>query len=130
MASEKRYKFERLLNNLLYLTIIKILFTGCIKSFYIDEKLIDFLQASHQKPGVLAGCFQRYLDGTINDDDKSDRPSLLREQKIDNKNKRKKGCKENKCRTQGTRKCSPKGRRDYKCQCRRGYAGRYCERGN
>ena len=34
--------------------------------------MIDFLQAAHKKPGVLAGCFQRYLDGTSNDADKSE----------------------------------------------------------
>ena len=34
---------------------------GCVNNFYIDDKTIDFLQAAHRRPGVLAGCYQRYL---------------------------------------------------------------------
>ena len=32
---------------------------GCVNNFYIDDKTIDFLQAAHRRPGVLAGCYQR-----------------------------------------------------------------------
>ena len=34
---------------------------GCVNNFYIDDKTIDFLQAAHRRPGVLAGCYQRCL---------------------------------------------------------------------
>ena len=33
---------------------------GCVNNFFIDDKTIDFLQAAHRRPGVLAGCYQRY----------------------------------------------------------------------
>ena len=95
----------------------------------MDDKMIDFLQAAHNKRGVLSGCFKRYLDGTINDENQSEQKSLKRKGKKDRKPKNR-GCKENRCRSTGTRKCLPRGRQDYKCKCRRGYAGRYCERGN
>merc|ERR1740137_191160 len=97
---------------------------GCIKNFFIDDKMIDFLQASHSKKGVLSGCFKRYLDGQINDSHQSSPPRKVKKDKP----KRKRGCKENRCRSSGTRKCLPRGRKDYKCKCRRGYAGRYCEK--
>ena len=95
----------------------------------MDEKMIDFLQAAHTKTGILSGCFQRHLHGTINDVQQS-KQTMIKRKKTKEKKPRKKGCKANKCRRTGTRKCLPKGRKDYKCKCRRGYAGRYCERGN
>merc|ERR1719347_1451971 len=100
---------------------------GCIINFFMDEKMIDFLQAAHTKTGILSGCFQRHLHGTINDVQQS-KPTIIQRKKTNEKKPRKKGCKANKCRRTGTRKCLPKGRKDYKCKCRRGYAGRYCER--
>ena len=33
------------------------------------------------------------------------------------------------CRETGTRGCSPKEGGNYRCRCKRGFAGRYCERG-
>ena len=99
--------------------------SGCIINFFMDDKMIDFLQAAHSKKGVLSGCFKRYLDGQINDSHQSSPPRKVKKDKM----KRKRGCKENRCRSTGTRKCLPRGRKDYKCKCRRGYAGRYCEKG-
>merc|ERR1711892_1568835 len=97
---------------------------GCIINFFMDDKMIDFLQAAHSKRGVLSGCFKRYLDGQINDSHQRSPPRKPTKDKL----KRKRGCKENRCRSTGTRKCLPRGRKDYKCQCRRGYAARYCEK--
>ena len=33
------------------------------------------------------------------------------------------------CRETGTRGCSPREGGNYRCKCKRGFAGRYCERG-
>ena len=39
----------------------KNVFLGCIKEFYIDDKLIDFLQAARKRHAVDAGCYTRQL---------------------------------------------------------------------
>jgi hypothetical protein len=93
---------------------------GCITKFYIDDKTIDFLQAAHRRPGVLAGCHQRYLTSGV----------VLQEQGGRSRGRgRKEGCQGNRCREPGTRGCSPKEGGNYRCRCTRGFAGRYCERG-
>merc|ERR1712130_36683 len=38
------------------------------------------------------------------------------------------GCEGHQCRETGTRGCSPKDGGNYRCRCKRGFAGRYCER--
>ena len=57
-----------------------------------------------------------------------ERPSR-REKKERSRRDKEKGCTGgNRCRREGTRSCEPQGRRDYRCKCKRGYTGRYCER--
>jgi len=115
---------------------------GCVNNFFIDDKTIDFLQAAHRRPGVLAGCYQRYLTSALTLADSETEPgmankeSLIRD-KISRKNRRgktgrggrkKNGCDGHRCREIGTRGCSPKEGGNYRCRCKRGFAGRYCER--
>ena len=63
---------------------ICIQLSGCIINFFMDDKMIDFLQAAHNKRGVLSGCFKRYLDGTINDENQSEQMTLKRKGKNEN----------------------------------------------
>lgn len=114
---------------------------GCIINFYIDDKIIDFLQASKQRNGILSGCFQRYLLGTSSYSSMSrtyEKKSRKSRKKEDSgrrqdigkrrRDRGKKGCLTNKCRPAGTRSCKANGRRNYKCRCKRGFAGRYCKK--
>ena len=118
----------------------------------INQKQVDFLQSGQREGGILPGCYQRYSGRTS-----SDQNSLIRERPGDRpgdrearrgrkeRRRRRKeaggggvsvrgggrggvGCEANKCRREGTRHCNPRGKRDYKCSCKRGYTGRYCER--
>jgi slit protein 2 len=110
---------------------------GCVTNFYIDDKTIDFLQAAHQRPGVLAGCFQRYLTSSValaDSETGPDWPEPRREGGRGRKGRgrvgrQKEGCEDHRCRETGTRGCSPRSGGNYRCRCKRGYAGRYCERG-
>ena len=52
--------FHLFYNFLPFFIIFFIFFyLGCINNFFMDDKSIDFLQAAHRRPGVLAGCYQR-----------------------------------------------------------------------
>jgi len=114
---------------------------GCILEMFINQKQVDFLQSGQREGGILPGCYQRYSGRTSSDQNSliRDRPAARRANK--HRRRRRKevgagggaggggvGCEANKCRREGTRQCTGRGRRDYKCSCKRGYTGRYCER--
>merc|ERR1712083_458166 len=97
--------------------------------FYIDGKLLDFLQAAHRRPGVVAGCGKRHL-GTNSDVIIPQALSLKKEGRENRRGKgrkrkkkpKSKACRKSKCRDQGTKRCSSvKGSGDYKCKCKKGY---------
>jgi len=94
-------------------------FKGCIKEFYLEDKLIDFLQAARKRNAVEAGCFTRQLGMPPVANLSLDRKSVV---------ERKFSCRQNKCNQKGTRKCSSKDRKTYQCKCKRGWDGRYCEK--
>jgi len=107
---------------------------GCMKSFYINNKQMDFLQTGQRHGTILSGCQKRYVGMRTSSDHTGveDGLELIRprssRKKGKDRRKRKTGCSAHKCRKEGTRNCQKKGRKDYKCQCKRGYIGRYCER--
>ena len=107
---------------------------GCMKSFYINNKQMDFLQTGQRHGTILSGCHKRYVGMRTSSDHTGveDGLELIRprssRKKGKDRRKRKTGCSAHKCRKEGTRNCQKKGRKDYKCQCKRGYIGRYCER--
>jgi len=78
-------------------------FNGCLKEVYVNDKLVDFLQAAKTRHKVAPGC-NMYQD---------EQPDILNP------------CKAHQCK-EG--QCTPaKGSRDgYKCVCRTGYEGQYC----
>jgi len=102
---------------------------GCLLSVYINDKQIDFLQAGERKGGILPGCYQRTSSDGTGAGLIRDRPNR-RERKERRRGRRqeKGGCEAHRCRREGTRSCSQLSKNDYKCQCKRGFAGRYCER--
>jgi slit protein 2 len=81
-------------------------FNGCLKEVYINAKLVDFLQAAKSRHKVAPGC-NMYQD-------EQPEPELTNP------------CSGHKCQ-EG--QCTPadKGKRGYKCVCRTGYEGRFCE---
>lgn len=107
---------------------------GCLLQFFINEKQVDFLQSGERQGGILPGCHQRYSGRTSSDQNSliRERPSSSRREKSGRRRRRKEsgGCSGHRCRRAGTRHCSPQAgpRGDYKCDCKRGYTGRYCER--
>merc|ERR1719239_1782295 len=118
---------------------------GCVNNFYIDDKTIDFLQAAHRRPGVLAGCYQRYLTSALTLADSENgadwRPAMTKGESLIRDGmsrkerrgkaravKKRNGCDGHRCRETGTRGCSPREGGNYRCRCKRGFAGRYCER--
>ena len=104
---------------------------GCVLSLRINMKQLDFLQTGERTGGILPGCYQRYAGRTSSDDTGAglirERPGR-REKKERRQREREQGCGAHRCRREGTRACEAQGRRDYRCKCRRGYTGRYCER--
>ena len=104
---------------------------GCLLSVLINDKKMDWLQAGERRGGVLPGCYQRHAGRTSSDDT---RVNLIRD-RSGGKNRRRGqesgGCSAHKCRKEGTRSCqaSRQGSKDdYRCRCRKGFTGRYCER--
>ena len=103
---------------------------GCITNFFMDDKMIDFLQAAHARPGVLAGCHKRYLSSSLVLHDSQLVVEPQERGRGERRGRRRRqGCEENRCREPGTRACSPREGGHYRCRCKRGYAGRYCEKG-
>ena len=96
--------------------------------------LSDFLQTGERRGGILPGCHQRYLGRTSSDDTGAglirERPGRRerQERRRQGRDKEKGGCGGHRCRKEGTRSCEPQGRKEYRCRCRRGFTGRYCER--
>jgi len=81
-------------------------FNGCLKEVYINSKLVDFLQAAKSRHKVAPGC-NMYQD-------EQPEPEVFNP------------CSGHKCQ-EG--QCTPadKGKKGYKCVCRTGYEGRFCE---
>ena len=81
---------------------------GCLKEVYVNDKLVDFLQAAKNRHKVSPGC-SLYPD--------EDRTMMDRVRDP---------CRENKCRRG---QCAPgPGGEGYTCKCGRGYTGQYCEK--
>jgi len=78
-------------------------FNGCLKEVYVNDKLVDFLQAAKTRHKVSPGC-------SMYQDEQDDNPS----NPCDNHR-----CKEGQC------TASDKG--GYKCLCRAGFTGQFCE---
>jgi len=76
-------------------------FNGCLKEVYVNDKLVDFLQAAKARHKVSPGC------------------SLYQDEQPDLTNP----CKQNKCK-QG--QCTPAENGTYKCICRTGFTGDFC----
>lgn len=81
-------------------------FNGCLREVYINDKLVDFLQAAKQRHKVAPGC-NLYQD-------EQPEPEALNP------------CSNHKCQ-EG--QCTPqdRGKQGYKCVCRTGYEGKFCE---
>lgn len=107
---------------------------GCIKELYLEGKPVDYLQAVRRRQGVAAGCPARHSPassavvstaGQHVAQEKMMLPLIKQEELV---REERSGCRDNKCRDAGTRKCISKGPRDYLCKCKKGWDGRYCER--
>jgi len=77
-------------------------FNGCLKQVLINDKLVDFLQAAKSRHKVSPGC-SMYQD---------EQPELSNP------------CENHRCR-EG--QCTPTDQDGYRCICRTGYTGKYCE---
>ena len=85
------------------------LFTlGCLKEVYVNDKLVDFLQAAKNRHKVSPGC------------------SLYPEEDTPMMDRTRDPCRDNKCR-RGQCVASTGGER-YTCKCSRGYGGQYCDK--
>ena len=81
---------------------------GCLKEVYVNDKLVDFLQAAKNRHKVSPGC------------------SLYPEEDRTMMDRVRDPCRENKCRRG---QCEPgPGGEGYTCKCGRGYTGQYCEK--
>jgi len=91
-VGEKAMKLWHLRNN--------TSFNGCLKEVYVNDKLVDFLQAAKTRHKVSPGC------------------SLYQDEQPKNP------CDNNKC-EEG--QCTPTTGGLYRCICRKGYTGQFCD---
>jgi len=84
-------------------------FNGCLKEVYVNSKLVDFLQAAKTRHKVSPGC-QLYPDELPPMD-------TMRDPCRDHK------CKRGQCQ-------ADIGGDGYKCLCKSGYGGQYCDKRN
>lgn len=79
-------------------------FNGCLKEVYVNGKLVDFLQAAITRHKVSPGC------------------NMYQDEQPDTFNP----CKEHKCK-EGQCTPSKSSKSTYKCVCRTGYEGQFCQ---
>ena len=79
---------------------------GCLKEVYVNDKLVDFLQAAKTRHKVSPGC-QLYPEELPPMDTQTD------------------PCKDHQCK-KGECRAKETGQ-GYECKCKRGYKGQFCE---